>query len=120
VSEVAVAIPVKHCLYRGRYLVSKFFQDGLPEVPRNDHVGCVQFAGADDMDFFDAGYFLADPLEKRAAEVAGDAPEGKALHSSSRGLGSRLLIAPLSGVIAPYSDSVGAMGGWCNRRGPPT
>ena len=71
------------------------------------YVGGVEFAVADDLDFRDAGDFLADEFKDGAAEVARDAAVGLGAREL---LGQESVIKPLAtrgeaidGVLAAHS-----------------
>src|SRR5690606_9966405 len=59
----------------GRF-VPALLERGLARVLRDHHVLRVELAVADHLHLRDAGDLLADELEDRAAEVAGDPPVG--------------------------------------------
>ena len=74
--QPAVAIPVQQRLDLGWGFVPAFLERRLADVLRDGHIGRIQFAVADDLHLGDGGDLLADQLEDRAAEVAGDALVG--------------------------------------------
>ena len=73
VVELPVALPVQQCLHFGGRFVPALLEGGLADVFRNHHVGGIEFAVANDPHLRDHRDLLADQLEDRAAEVAGNA-----------------------------------------------
>jgi hypothetical protein len=71
--EPAVAVAVKQRFDFRRCFVPAFFECSLASVLRDNDVGSVQFAVANNLHRGDGGDLLAHQLEDRAAEVARDA-----------------------------------------------
>jgi len=71
--QPAIALPVQQRLDLGRRFVPPLLERRLPGVFGDEDVGGVELAVADDLHLRDSRNLLADELEDRAAEVAGDA-----------------------------------------------
>jgi hypothetical protein len=71
--QPAVALPVQQCFDLRWAFVPALLERGLAHVLGYRHVGHIEFAVADHLHLRNGRDLLADQLEDRTAEVAGDA-----------------------------------------------
>ena len=93
IMELAVAVAVQERFHLGRRFVPALLERGVADVFRYGNIRRIEFAVADNLDFPDAGDFLADEFEDGTAEVARD---------SAIRLGTREFLGQ-EGVIKPLA-----------------
>jgi hypothetical protein len=91
--ELPITILVQKGLDLGGGFIPALLEGSFADVLGNGHVGGIKFAVAYDLDFRNAGDFLANEFKNGTAEIAGDATVG---FCAREFLGEERVIKPLA------------------------